>query len=302
MGLLHQTFRTILLRATGGVLYYDMLWDVGLKYSNELLNRSEWPTKETPIVSLSGSLPSNPDRHVFGSYCLFKIPHELVEGKWSPRSEMGIWIGVDRCASYSHLVCPIVWMVDSQSWDIKPPISATRVKVYDTIFPLRMSPRSREFGSQEFDTFVESTPSPTLFTQNSPKYQVVDSSLGSELSNEGTLNLATETPILRRSERVAKRVSEAVEPIESDHVSEHRPPPHTWPRPETHYELEKIVKRRVRRGQPQYLVKFKGWPHKHNVWRGIDDLSTNNQSPCALPLRDRGGQRARWAGSLAHSP
>ena len=21
------------------------------------------------------------------------------------------------------------------------------------------------------------------------------------------------------------------------------------------------------------MVKFKGWPHKHNVWRGIDDLS-----------------------------
>ena len=268
VGLLHQTFRTILLRATGGVLYYDMLWGVGLKYSNELLNRSEWPTRETPIVSLSGSLPSDVDRHVFGSYCLFKIPHELVEGKWSPRSEMGIWVGVDRSASHSHLVCPIVWMVDTQSWDIKPPISATRVKVYDTVFPLRMSPRSREFGSQEFDTFVESTPSPTLFTHDSPEYQVVDSSLGDEFPVVETKSLDTETPILRRSERLAKRSSEDVG-LESDD----RPSPHTLSRPETHYEIDKIVKRRVWRGQPQYLVKFKGWPHKHNVWRGIDDLS-----------------------------
>ena len=30
---------------------------------------------------------------------------------------------------------------------------------------------------------------------------------------------------------------------------------------------------------------------KHNM--------TYNHSPCALPLRDRGTQRARWAGSLA---
>ena len=171
-------------------MYYDMLWDVGFRWSNEVLNHGAWPTRVNPIESLSGIPPSDPDRHVFGAYTLFRVPDELALGKWSPRSEMGIWVGVDRDAPHSHLVCPIKWMVDTQSWDILPPIGAARVKVYDDVFPLRMSPRSREFGSQKFDTFVDSIFNPLLYVMDSPEYSVGEPSLSSD---------ATTDPPLRRS-------------------------------------------------------------------------------------------------------
>ena len=38
------------------------------------------------------------------------------------------------------------------------------------------------------------------------------------------------------------------------------------------WEVEKLTKRRVRLGQVQYLVKWKGYNNRHNVWRSIDEL------------------------------
>ena len=56
----------------------------------------------------------HPDRHLFGSYCLFKIPKELRAGKWQPSSEKGIWVGNSGDVNHGHLVVPIEW--DSAAW------------------------------------------------------------------------------------------------------------------------------------------------------------------------------------------
>ena len=41
---------------------------------------------------------------------------------------------------------------------------------------------------------------------------------------------------------------------------------------ELEWEVERIVGKRVHYGKPQYLVKWVGYGHGRNVWRGLDDL------------------------------
>jgi len=53
IGMLQQLFRVVLLVATGGVLYYDQLWDVGLKYCNWIINTQPWSDRPSPISILS---------------------------------------------------------------------------------------------------------------------------------------------------------------------------------------------------------------------------------------------------------
>ena len=88
-------------------------WDVGLQWANECItcNTNLWPNNDTtPIETLSGKpYTVNDNRHPFGSYCLYKIPIEGVDGKWQPRSEMGIWVGIAHGSSHSHKVVPIKW-------------------------------------------------------------------------------------------------------------------------------------------------------------------------------------------------
>lgn len=42
IGMLQQLLRVVLLSATGGIMYYDQLWDVGFKYCNMILNTRPW--------------------------------------------------------------------------------------------------------------------------------------------------------------------------------------------------------------------------------------------------------------------
>ena len=74
--------------------------------------------------------------------------------KWAPRSDMGIWVGVAHETSHSARVVPIKWDIKIQSWTLGAPIIATRVKVYDTIFPLSMNPDPSNPTSSAFDTFI----------------------------------------------------------------------------------------------------------------------------------------------------
>jgi hypothetical protein len=226
VGMLHQTLRVLLLRATGGVMYYEQLWDVGLLWANECVNTNPWSSGPIPIEVLTGAphVPSV-DRHPFGAYCLYKIPVEGVVGKWAPRSEMGIWVGVAHGASHSAWVVPITWDRTAQCWVLGAPIIATRVKVYDNLFPLSMYPNPNNPSSADFDTFVDGIVQPLFRVADPEPEPVVAPDLG---------------------------------PIEGEGEA---------------CEVEKLTKRRVRLGQVQYLVKWKGWNNRFNVWRGIDELN-----------------------------
>jgi hypothetical protein len=97
IGMLVEKFRTLLLYCTGGLLYYEQLWDVGLVYACYVLNTTEWVGGESPIHKLSGFRHVRESRvHVFGAYCLFHIPKENRKGKFRPSSEMGVWWGLTQ--------------------------------------------------------------------------------------------------------------------------------------------------------------------------------------------------------------
>lgn len=46
---------------------------------------------------------------------------------------------------------------------------------------------------------------------------------------------------------------------------------------ETEFEIERIIRRRVNRGNVQYLIKWKNFGAEHNSWTNGDDM-TNCQS------------------------
>jgi hypothetical protein len=109
--MLQQLFRVVLLVATGGILYYEQLWDVGLRYSNYIINTTPWVDRDSPISRLSGfAHKRSKDLHVFGAYCLFHVPKELRDGKFRPSSEMGILVGLDSVVVHGHLVVTIEWL------------------------------------------------------------------------------------------------------------------------------------------------------------------------------------------------
>ena len=53
IGMLHQTFRCLLLRATGGHQYFQHIWGVGLRHANWVINRRPWSVRESPHNQLS---------------------------------------------------------------------------------------------------------------------------------------------------------------------------------------------------------------------------------------------------------
>jgi hypothetical protein len=96
--MLHQSFRALLLRATGGNTYYEQLWGSGLAQANKIINSGPWSDRPSPDSPLAGQVvPVSTDRHSFGCYCLFKIPKELRTGKWQPSSEEGIQLSMTLC-------------------------------------------------------------------------------------------------------------------------------------------------------------------------------------------------------------
>ena len=88
---MHQSFRTLLLRATGGNTYYEQLWGPVLTQANKIINSGTWSDRvPTNSAVVQKTVPVHLDMHPVGSHCLFKTPKELRTGKWQPRGEKGI--------------------------------------------------------------------------------------------------------------------------------------------------------------------------------------------------------------------
>ena len=43
---------------------------------------------------------------------------------------------------------------------------------------------------------------------------------------------------------------------------------------ENYYVVEKIVGKKVEKGEELYLVKWEGWPDQFNTWENFDNLHT----------------------------
>ena len=50
---------------------------------------------------------------------------------------------------------PITWDVEQQCWILGEVVTAMTVRVYESVRPLRTQPVKGQYGTQEFDTFVD---------------------------------------------------------------------------------------------------------------------------------------------------
>jgi hypothetical protein len=245
IGMLKQQMRVQLLCATGGKLYYEQLWDVCMVYCNRTINTRKWSDRESPIARLTGmAVPRDRHWHPFGVYCLFHIPKENRGGDFRPPSEMGIWVGIDPNVRGGARVVPIEWDSEQQAWILHEVVTATTVRVYETVYPLRMGPKKGKYGSQEFDSFVDKVFHPLI---------------QSELEEE---SVETE----EESEGMVEAEEGAGEGTESAGEGEGTGDP-------DQYEVEGIVNKREKGGVTQYKVKWKGYNNRHNCWRDEEDLA-----------------------------
>ena len=240
IGMLKQLFRVVLLCATGGVSYYPHLWDVGLKYCNRIANRRQWSDRDSPVSRLTGlPVPRDKHAHSFAAYCLFHIPKPNRDGAFRPTSEMGIWVGLDQHVEGGHWVCPIQWDSDSDCWLVGDVVTATTVRVYDTVFPLRLKvPAGAD--SSDFDSFVNRVFHPLL---SEP---------------EPVVEPAAE-PVVEPEHRLGSELGP--EP-ESEYSSGS----------DTECEVECIVNTRMHEGRKQYKVKWLGYDNRYNRWMYESDL------------------------------
>ena len=220
-------------------------------YSNRIVNTRKWSDRESPIATLTGlPVPRDKHWHVFGAYCLFYINKENRVGTFAPPSEMGIWVGQSPHVPGGSLVCPIEWDSEQQVFIIHEVVDAVTVKVYDTVFPLRMKPRDGKYGSQELDTFVERVFSPM-------QQVVIEEELASESKGSADCDSSSESLSAGDSEAAEPEV----QPVEGGGLGD----------PE-YSEVEKVLDRRERGGAVQYKIKWKGWNNRYNCWRDEGDL------------------------------
>ena len=196
-------------------------------------------------------MPKDKHWHVFGAYCLFYINKENRVGTFAPPSEMGIWVGQSPHVPGGSLVCPIEWDSEKQAFIIHEVVDAMTVRVYDTVFPLRMKPRKGKYGSQEFDTFIDRVFNPRLETA---------------LEEE-----QAECKQQREKEK-AESTKQNAEGDSSDKLSDTEPEGVEGSEDPDHYEIEKVLNRRVKNGVVQYKVKWKGWNNRYTCWRDEEDL------------------------------
>ena len=238
IGMLKQLFRVVLLCATGGHLYYDQLWDVGMVYCNTIINYRKWTDRESPISQLRGEEVALPDKmHVFGAYCLYTVPKELRGGTFRPKSEMGIWVGLAP-HTHSHWVCPIEWDSVAQAWIVHDVVIATTVSVYDHVLPLRMKAPQGKAGTQELDRFVSAVFNPLVPAQQESKGK-------------------------RRGRRGGSGARKHLEP--------HTPGESPYVEGES-CEVEKVLDKRTKGGVAQYKIKWSGWDNRYNCWKDVADL------------------------------
>ncbi|PIA37016.1 hypothetical protein AQUCO_03100044v1 [Aquilegia coerulea] len=59
------------------------------------------------------------------------------------------------------------------------------------------------------------------------------------------------------------------------------------------YEIEDVRRKRIRKGQVQYLIKWRGWPETANTWEPIDNLLTCSDIIDAFELKSSKSSRKR---------
>ena len=147
--------RAMLATCAGGHDYYRELWGRCIVRACYLFNRVQWASGDNPYEGLTGKAwVATKDDHVFGALTMYKLPKEKkVKHAMEPSGDMGIWVGLSDTVDHGHLVMPIAWDPDTRRWVIKKTITAVSVKVYDDVFPLRLTTANKRVRA--LDKFME---------------------------------------------------------------------------------------------------------------------------------------------------
>ena len=152
----NQLVRVYLLCATGGYKYYDQLWGCALIHASNVIDWFPFSDRISPLSKLAACAVEPPQhKHPFGAYCLYRVPREKRR-KFEPPARMDVWVGVSKSTRSGRVVVPIECNTAGQCFRLGQTVEIVTVKVYDNVFPLRMEPPNGEFGTQEFNQFVDS--------------------------------------------------------------------------------------------------------------------------------------------------
>ena len=91
--------------------------------------------------------------HPLGAFVYYYVPRVNRDGKLQPPGEMAIYGYRLWDVTGGHMVIPVKWMPDTQSWDLQQPTVVTRLSVQDNIFPLVMHPDGNEKWDGKCDNF-----------------------------------------------------------------------------------------------------------------------------------------------------
>ena len=116
-------------------------------------------------------VPRDKHNHVFGCYCLYHGPRENRACAFQTPAEIGVWVGSGPHVRGGHWVVPIHWDVEQQTWMLGEVVTATTIRVYERVKPLRIQPKKGQYGSQGFDTFVDKVRNPMPIAADSEVQQ-----------------------------------------------------------------------------------------------------------------------------------
>lgn len=170
---LSEGVRANLICATGGIEHYDTLWGSALTYANHRCNTQVWSDGRCPWEALHGAAYVN-DHHdnVYGAAGVYYVPKEHRESKLTNPGRDCIWISRSTETPDSDVIVPLTWDSDMNAYTLSTPQVATRVKVDNERFPLRMGPVG--------DTVVEPNLKAFLDKYNLPNYRLLKESDWSE--------------------------------------------------------------------------------------------------------------------------
>ena len=147
--------RAMMLTCAGGdESYYEDLWALSMENANQAINTVPWDsTGISPHETLTGSEWDGSSSHVFGALAIYHVHKPQRAGALAPPSKAGIWVGADESVVGGHKVVPISYDYEARRWVLGAVLTATTVRVYDKVFPLRLgTPKPDE---KRLDKFME---------------------------------------------------------------------------------------------------------------------------------------------------
>ena len=149
--------RAILLGATGGRLYYEELWDVGMDHMADMANHLPEAGHQSPAMLAGGDELGIEDMmEAFGAAAYYyEAPERRQVGSKQTDTPgcLGVWVGRSHTVNGGHRIVPLQWNVKKQQWNLGKTLDRAYAVVNNAEFPLRKVPATGG-DINKFEEFV----------------------------------------------------------------------------------------------------------------------------------------------------